>query len=84
MELLIPIQESGQMGCSLTFSESKFAILMIDWTRQCKMFLVLVLFEVSDILFLCIQGSLTMSVVRLTKDSGSFLMAMLIRSGWRI
>ena len=48
------------------------------------MFLVLVLFEVSDILFLCIQGSLTMSVVRLTKDSGSFLMAMLIRSGWRI
>lgn len=48
------------------------------------MFLVLVLFEVSDNLFLCIQGSLTMSVVRLTKDSGSFLMAMLIRSGWRI
>ena len=48
------------------------------------MFLVLVLFEVSYNLFLCIQGSLTMSVVRLTKDSGSFLMAMLIRSGWRI
>ena len=33
MELLILIQESGQMGCSLTFSESKFAILMIDGTK---------------------------------------------------